>query len=123
MRDIRHWQAVQVAYRAWRSSYSPTDETVLRQLISDEFTKAGLSGPHSVCLKALRWPALCDILQQLANRDEYKHLRGKLLELVDWTEAGDIQTFALERFVRAYSVSHEMPPPNCRVTALWPAIS
>jgi hypothetical protein len=40
-RDNRHWQAIQVAYRAWRDSDSP-DEKAVRTSINAEFAKADL---------------------------------------------------------------------------------
>jgi hypothetical protein len=91
---------------------------VLRQLVKDEFAKAKLPGTHKAFMEAKKWPALAVVFQQLSARGELRHVRNKLLELVDWVEEGDVQTLALEQFVRDYNVLHDRPPSSCRVAAL-----
>ena len=63
---------------------------VLRQHVKDESAKASLSGPREAFMKAKKWPALVVVLQQLSARGVLRHMRGKLLKLIDWVEEGDV---------------------------------
>jgi hypothetical protein len=96
----------------------PTSEVVLRHFVKDEFAKTNLHRTHKAFMKAKKWPALAVVFQQLSVRGELRHVRAKMLELVDWVEEGDVQTFAREQSVRDYDVLLDTPPSSCRVIAL-----
>ena len=96
----------------------PTSEVVLRQPVKNESAKANLSGTHKAFMKGKKRPVPAVVFQQLSARGELRYARGKLLEIVDLVEEGDVQTLALEQSVRDCNVLRDTPPSSCRVAVL-----